>query len=286
MTSRGPAPGSGAIERLLRRDQLIVAGAAGLLVVLAALYTVYGAGMNMSAIEMTQMARPIGEPMPMPRASAWTPGYALLVFFMWWVMMIAMMTPSAAPMLLLFTALKKTGPDSHKAVAFSISFLSGYLIAWAAFSAAAAGLQWVLEVIDLSDGSMMTLKSRWFAGAVLLAAGLYQFSPLKHACLARCRSPAQFLAEHRRPGLSGALRMGIDHGIYCLGCCWTLMVLLFVGGIMNLYWIVGLTLFVLIEKLAPNGLLIARIAGAGLVLAGGYFLASDVIRTLASIQPS
>ncbi len=276
MTAQSTAPEPGAVERLLRRDQLIVACAAGLLVLLAGLYTVFGVGMDMTAVEMTQMARPIGDPMAMPMTPVWTVGYALLVFLMWWIMMIAMMTPSAAPMLLLYTALKRMGPESSRAVLYSALFLSGYLIAWAVFSALAAGLQWGLESIDLVSGSMMALKSRWFAGAVLLAAGLYQFSPLKHSCLTQCRSPAQFLAEHRHPGLFGAVRMGADHGLYCLGCCWALMALLFVGGIMNLYWIVGLTLFVLVEKLSPRGIYLARAGGALLMLAGLYFLAAGL----------
>jgi predicted metal-binding membrane protein len=257
-----------ATERLAARDRLVVAGAAGLIVVLAALYTVFGVGMQMTAVEMTAMARPIGQPMQMGGPLEWTAGYALLIFLMWWVMMVAMMTPSAAPVLLLFTAVKKTGAEAAQAARLSLLFLSGYLLAWGGFSALATALQWALEVWGLSSGPMMTLSSRLIAGGVLAAAGLYQLTPLKQACLEHCKSPAQFLSRHARPGAAGALATGMHHGAYCLGCCWGLMALLFVGGIMNLYWIAGLALYVLAEKLLPGGLWFSRITGWLLVLAG------------------
>lgn len=268
---------SGVVEKLLRRDQAIVATSAALLVVLAGLYTVFGVGMNMTALEMTRMAEPIGMPMAMGMSPVWSITYATLIFFMWWVMMIAMMTPSAVPMVLLFTALKKIGPEADRAALLSGYLLAGYLVSWAGFSIAATALQGGLESAGLSAGAMMTVKSRWFAGAVLFVAGLYQFSGIKNACLSHCRSPAQLLASFNRPGATGAFRMGLIHGAYCLGCCWALMALLFVGGIMNLYWIIGLALYVLIEKLAPRGDLIARMAGAVLLLTGAYFLVDGLV---------
>jgi len=269
-------PRTGLAEKLARRDRLIVLFAVALILLLAALYTLFGVGMNMTAIEMTRMARPVGMPLAMGMSPDWTVAYVVLIFFMWWIMMIAMMTPSAAPMLLLFTALKKRGPESKLAEMYSSYLLAGYLAVWAGFSVVAAGLQWTLEGVGLIEGAMMTIKSRLFAGALLLAAGLYQFSWLKNACLAHCRSPGQFLAEHHRPGLPGAFRIGVDHGFYCLGCCWALMVLLFVGGIMNLYWIVGLAIYVLLEKLVPRGDVVARVAGTGLAMAGLYFVAVGI----------
>lgn len=269
--------GRGPVERLAARDRWIVATAVALIVLLTALYTVYGVGMTMSALEMTRMARPIGAPMQMGAPPVWTAGYALLIFLMWWVMMVAMMTPSAAPMLLLFTALKRRGPEAAQAVPFSLLFLGGYLLAWAGFSAVAAALQWATEAAGLTNGPMMTLGSRGVAGLVLILAGLYQFSGWKAACLRHCRSPAQFLARHSRPGGWGALRTGAHHGVYCLGCCWALMALLFVGGIMNLYWIVGLALFVLVEKLAPDGRRFSRLAGAALIGFGGYLVADPFV---------
>lgn len=256
------------IERLAARDQLVVMGAAGLIILLAASYTFFGVGMPMSATEMTRMAGPIGAPMQMAAGGGWTPAYALLILMMWWIMMIAMMTPSAAPVLLLFTAVKKAGKEATSAPRLGLIFLSGYLLAWGSFSAVATALQWGLETVSLADGPMMTLKSRALAGGVLIAAGLYQLTPLKDACLEQCKSPAQFLALHNRPGAIGALQTGMHHGTYCLGCCWALMALLFVGGIMNLYWIAGLTLFVLAEKLLPFGRDFSRVSGGVLIGAG------------------
>lgn len=262
----------GVVENLLHRDGLIVAGALAVLVLIAAIYTVLGVGMDMSAIDMTRMARPIGEPMTMAMEPRWSVGHALVVFFMWWVMMIAMMTPSAAPLVLLFAAVKRMGPEADRSAVLSGFLLCGYLVAWAGFSAVAVAAQWTAEAVGVVAGAMMTLEGRWLAAAVLVAAGVYQFTPIKSACLRHCRAPGQFLAEHSRPGRFGAFRMGLNHGAYCLGCCWALMALLFVGGVMNLFWIAGLTAYVLLEKLAPRGDVIARIAGGALVLAGGAIL--------------
>jgi len=260
-----PATGPGRLERLVRRDRAIVLVAVSLIVLLAAWYTVSGQGMSMSALDMTRMARPIGEPMAMGMAPAWSPAYAALIFLMWWIMMIAMMAPSAAPTLLLFTALKRQSREAGKAPLYALVFLSGYLVAWAGFSLVAMVLQWGMQPIGLISAQMMTVSSRAFAAVLLIAAGLYQLTPLKAACLRHCRSPAHFLAEHRRPGLAGALRMGAHHGAYCLGCCWALMALLFVGGIMNLWWIVGLAVFVALEKLLPWGQGFARVSGIALI---------------------
>ena len=147
-------------------------------------------------------------------------------------------------------------------------FVLGYLLSWAAFSGAATGLQWGLERVALIHQMMMWSINPIFTAALLIAAGLYQLTPLKTVCLEHCRSPAQYLAQHFRPGAAGAFRLGWRHGAYCLGCCWFLMALLFAGGIMNLVWIAGLAVYVLIEKVAPNGQLIARMAGAAMVLVG------------------
>ena len=143
---------------------------------------------------------------------------------------------------------------------------------WALFAVSAAFLQWGLGTIGLVSGSTMTINSKVLAGLVLLGAGLYQFSGVKNACLKHCRSPAIFLSEHNRPGLRGAILMGTHHGVYCLGCCWALMALLFVGGIMNLYWVIGLALYVIIEKTLPFGEIISKSTGVVLVCAGLYIL--------------
>jgi len=243
----------GPVERLARRDGVIVLLAALLIAGLAAWYTLKGAGV------------------PMSMNPVWTPGYALLNLVMWWVMMIAMMTPSAAPMLLLYVAVKRMGPEGHRTVWLSLLFLGGYLLAWAGFSLIATLLQWQIERFDLSMGAMMPITSPVLGGAVLVMVGVYQFTGVKEACLTHCRSPGAFLADHNRPGAAGALRLGLLHGGYCLGCCWALMALLFVGGIMNLYWIAGLALYVLAEKTLPKMHKFSSATGS-LLLAGGAFL--------------
>lgn len=277
MTRQSATAPAGAIERLLRQDNAIVLGSVLLIILAATWYTVAGVGMKMSAVEMTRMAGPVGEPMQMGSATAWSFGYTLLIFLMWWIMMIAMMTPSAAPAVLLFAATKRMGPEKDRAATFSLCFLLGYLVTWGAFSLTATALQWGLEHIGLSSGPMMTIRSGPFAGSVLLAAGFYQFSSLKNACLRYCQSPARFLAGHNRPGPFGALRTGALHGTYCLGCCWALMLLLFVGGIMNLYWIVGIAAYVALEKLLPTARWLAPVSGVALIGAGLWHIAAPLI---------
>ena len=192
------------------------------------------------------------------------PGWPL-IFAMWAAMMVAMMLPSAAPAILLYARVHRHSAGSDGAPPTG-AFLAGYLTCWMAFSASAATLHHALE----GDA----LANRYITAAVLIAAGLYQLSPLKDACLARCRSPAQFLTRHYRPGPRGALRLGALHGAFCVGCCWLLMALLFVGGVMNLAWVAGLTLLVAAEKLLPGGKWIARIAGIAFIGWGAYLLAT------------
>ena len=264
--------GKGAVERLVCKDRTVVMLAVAAIVVLAGIYTVTGVGMNMSALEMTKMAKPIGTTMHIGNNPDWSPAYATLVILMWWAMMIAMMTPSAAPTLLLFTALKRQGTDKPNAAFYSSLLLAGYLLVWAAFSIMAAFLQWGMEAIGLISTTMMTINSKLFAGMIFLCAGFYQFSDMKNACLKQCRSPAYFLSENRRPGPFGAFIIGAHHGVYCLGCCWALMALLFVGGVMNLYWIVGLALYVLAEKTLPYGKVISNISGIMLIITGCYVI--------------
>ena len=210
----------------------------------------------------------------------WTWAYAFLMFGMWWVMMIAMMLPSAAPMILLFALVNrrshaKGGPYVPAAV-----FAGAYLVAWGGFSVVATALQWGLERAALLS-PMMASGDMAFGGALLVLAGAYQLSPLKHACLRQCRGPIDFISRHWRPGRQGAFRMGVHHGLYCLGCCWALMVLLFFGGAMNLYWIAGLALFVLLEKTIPPGHRLASLSGLGLVGWGVVLLAAVAWRGIA-----
>ncbi|WP_347312871.1 DUF2182 domain-containing protein [Defluviimonas sp. SAOS-178_SWC] len=265
------ANGNGLTESILRRDRALLVALIGLLFVLAGLYTVYGLGMGMTALEMTAM-RGMKD---MPGASApgaWSVGYALLVFLMWWVMMIAMMLPSVAPTVLLYAALLRRGANAGAVPAISGAFLGGYLVTWAGFSVLAATAQWALEALGLVSATMMTLIDTVPGAIVLIAAGLFQFTSLKRSCLNHCRSPAEFLTSRRRPGMAGAFVMGLEHGVFCLGCCWFLMALLFVGGIMNLYWIVALTAFVALEKLTPFGETAGKIAGAALTAWGSFIL--------------
>jgi predicted metal-binding membrane protein len=262
----------GVVERLVGKDRMIVILAVVAIVALAGIYTVTGVGMNMSAFEMTTMANS-----QMGQSMGWTAVYASLVVLMWWIMMIAMMTPSAAPTLLLFAALKRHGKDRQNTALHTGLLLAGYLLIWAVFSVIATFFQWRLETLGLISATMMTINSKLFAGMIFLCAGLYQFSGLKNACLKHCRSPAYFLSENRRSGPYGAFMMGAHHGVYCLGCCWALMALLFVGGIMNLYWIVGLALYVLIEKTLPFGEIISKVAGVLLIFTGTYTIFSVIL---------
>jgi predicted metal-binding membrane protein len=182
---------------------------------------------------------------------------------MWWIMMLAMMLPSAAPMILLFAAVnRKQREAGHPYVATSI-FALGYVAAWAGFGLVAVMLQWGFGRADLLTPDLVGANII-FGGILLLAAGVYQLTPIKHACLGHCRPPHAFLGTHWRRGARGAVRMGLDHGAYCVGCCWFLMGLLFFGGVMNLYWIVGLALFVFFEKTVPAGHWLGYAAGVAL----------------------
>ena len=210
----------------------------------------------------------MGDQSTMEMESSWSFNTTILMFLMWWLMMIAMMVPSAAPTLLLFHSLKKLGYEAQRALPQTYLFLLGYLGAWAFFSIAACLLQAQLEANSLVSPIMMQSTSTYLSGALLLMAGVYQFTALKNVCLDKCRSPAEFLAENKRKGEFGALIMGVHHGVFCLGCCWALMALLFVGGVMNLYWIVGIALYVAIEKLLPQLSWLDKVLGASLVGAG------------------
>ena len=204
----------------------------------------------------------MGMSMDMP----WTMTDAVYTFVMWTVMMVAMMTPSAAPVVLLFAGMQRNKSGRRLPVILFV-FGAGYLLVWTGFSAAAAAAQWALHQTAMLSPGMKT-ASPWMGGAILIAAGIYQLTPSKRACLAHCQSPLGFLMSHWRNGSAGALRMGISHGAYCVGCCWALMGILFVVGVMNLAWIAALSAFVLVEKTGLAGQAIARVAGAGMVGAG------------------
>ncbi len=202
----------------------------------------------------------------------WSAGDLLLTFVMWAVMMVGMMALSALPVLLLFARMHATR-DHGVAPAVPL-FGLGYLVVWLAFSACATAAQWGLHQGALLSSTMAT-TSTTVAGVILIVAGAYQLTPLKSACLSRCQSPLGFLMSNWRDGSSGALLMGWRHGIFCLGCCWALMAVLFVVGVMNLAWVGILTLFILAEKLGPTGARVSRAGGAillvlGIVLVSGW----------------
>lgn len=265
------------VEGLLKRDRQVVVIALVLVTLLAWVYTLAGVGVGMSAFEMSPspwpgtgagsegMAMDMG-PGRMDMGSFVPAGYVALLL-MWWLMMIAMMLPSAAPTILLAAAINRRTQSEQPPYGAAAWFTAGYLLIWLVFSVFAVVTQVWLE----SSGRLSTMmhsNSRTLSALLLCAAGLWQFTPIKQACLRHCRSPVHFLTAHRKPGSSGALQMGMGHGAFCLGCCWFLMALLFAGGIMNVYWIAGLALFVLLEKTISRGELFGRISGAMLVIAG------------------
>jgi predicted metal-binding membrane protein len=255
-------PLTGAIEILARRDRLLVA--AGLAAI---------AGLSWLYILNLASGMPGGmQSMAMPALEPWSTADFTLMFVMWAVMMVAMMIPSAAPMILLHAAIIAKRPAPDHTPGATAAFTTGYLVVWTGFSAAATLLQWALEQAALLS-PMMVSSSPYLGGALLIGAGVYQITPLKNACLQHCRSPVQFLTAHWRKGTGGAFRMGLAHGLYCVGCCWVLMALLFVGGVMNMLWIAAIAIFVLLEKIAPNGRLVSRTAAGLLALAGLWLIA-------------
>jgi predicted metal-binding membrane protein len=203
---------------------------------------------------------------------AWGVIDVALLFVMWTVMMVAMMVPSAAPIVLAFLSVNNGRQTSNRPLVPVWFFLAGYLAVWTAYSAVATLGQWGLHQATLLS-TMMESTSPMLNGALLVAAGVFQWTPLKRACLSGCRSPLTFLMSEWREGKPGAFAMGVRHGSYCLGCCWTLMALLFVTGVMNLFWVVVIALLVMAEKLLPKGELLSRISGAALALAGVTVLA-------------
>jgi predicted metal-binding membrane protein len=201
--------------------------------------------------------------MAMPEMEPWSLAEFGAILAMWLVMMVAMMLPSAAPMLLLFAATRRERAASGDP-ATVLAFAGGYLLVWGGFSVAAAALQAALQQ-SMRLSSELAMVGGWLPAAVLVIAGVYQLTPLKQACLVRCRSPLGFLLSWWRDGIGGALAMGLRHGAVCLGCCWALMALLFVGGVMNLAWIAILALVVLAEKVLPYGVWLSRVSGVALI---------------------
>ena len=260
-------------KAVLQRDRAIVLAALAAITTLAWADIIWLAGdMAMDGMDMTGFRMiPAGQGM-MPASAPWQPLEFACVFAMWAVMMIGMMTPSAAPMILIYARVGRQAVSSGHPFAASGWFASGYLIAWLGFSLAATSAQWALERAALLT-PMMESASAVLGGTVLIAAGIYQWTPVKEACLAYCQAPLTFIMRHGgfRSDPSGALALGLRHGLYCIGCCWALMLLLFVGGVMNVLWIAALSGLVLLEKALPFGRLVSRVAGC-VFIAGGVWL--------------
>ena len=250
------------LESLLLRDRWLIGVALIIAVALCWLWIV-------------PMARDMYGPMTGPSAwmmtDTWDFSHLALLFAMWVVMMAGMMLPSAAPAVLLYAGVIRTSPDGARAHAHVYAFAGGYLLVWTAFSLAATVLQRVLSHLVLLS-PMMELRGRGFGSMLLIVAGIYQFTPFKRACLESCRAPVVFITQHWKRGAVGGLQLGIAHGLHCLGCCWALMLLLFVGGVMNLWWIAALTIFVLLEKLAPLGAQSGRLSGMLMIALGVWNL--------------
>ncbi len=249
-----------ALAVALRRDRLVVVLALAALTILSLGYVV-----SLTRMDMSGMMGPGFVP--------WSASHFLFMFGMWAVMMIGMMTPSVAPMVLLHAALARRSAAGSHPLASTGWFAAGYLLAWTVFALLATALQWGLEAAALV-APMMAGTSRRIGGAMLIAAGVYQWLPLKDACLTQCQAPLAFVQRHGgfQASASGAMRLGLRHGVYCIGCCWVLMLLLFAFGVMNLLWIAGLMAFVLLEKLLPARLNFARLAGAAVIAAGVWMM--------------
>lgn len=249
------------IERLLSRNALLV-GAALILVVILAWRWLLISDMSLMPME--------GHGMGAMAVQPWSATYLLTAFAMWAIMMIAMMLPSAAPMILLHARIDRV-PTSGRRLFHTLLFSLTYLLVWACFSALAAIAQAFLLDRGLISAASLALGDRIVMASLLAGAALYQFSPAKAACLRQCQSPIHFVMRFWSPGVTGTLRLGLVHGIYCVGCCWGMMLLLFVAGVMNLAWVAVLAAMVFIEKLAPPSWYVSRVLG-GLMLAGALWL--------------
>lgn len=205
------------------------------------------------------------------RVAVWDAAYFWMMFLMWAIMMVGMMLPSAAPMILIYAAVARKAARNRTPVASTGAFTAGYLLMWVVFSLFATIAQEQLDKFALLS-PLMVANSPALGATILIAAGIYQQLPVKDQCLKHCRGPIHFISEHWKPGVGGALRMGVEHGGFCIGCCWVLMLLLFVGGVMNILWIAAITIFVLLEKILPLGEHGGRLIGVLMVLAGAIML--------------
>ena len=262
----------------LNRDRLIVV--AGLLVLIVASWSyLFFVSTDMKNPGM-QMSPEVGNDMRMSAVTAdimpWGTAEWISMFVMWSVMMIGMMIPSASPMILLFSKVNRKRREGNQPYVSTGIFMLGYVIVWTFFSVVATFANYILHENALLSGMMGQSESAILGGCLLIAAGIFQWTPWKNTCLNQCRTPMGFLMTEWRDGRIGALRMGLKHGLYCTACCWLIMSLIFVLGVMNLVWIAALSIFVLLEKIAPKGLWISRASGIAFVI-WGFLLLSNVI---------
>ena len=256
----------GALEATAKRDRLVLCAALAAMALLAWAYLVYHARAMSETADMETMAGMAGmADMAIPTMRGWGALDLLLLCAMWAIMMLGMMAPAATPMILLVARVSRER-GSRVPIPRAVPFATGYFLVWTGFGLVATLAQWGLHEAALL--SPMMHATPFAGGVLLLGAGLFQWAPLKKQCLAHCRSPLSFLISHWRDGSMGALAMGARHGVYCVGCCWMLMALLFVLGVMNLLWVAAITAFVFVERLAPKGDVVGRLVGVVLVMAG------------------
>jgi predicted metal-binding membrane protein len=255
-----------AVAPLSGRDRYLIVACLAVITALAWVYLVYLANRPPSSWEYTRAMATMGMAVDRP----WTAVDGFFTFAMWAVMMVGMMAASAAPVLLLFAASQR-GRYQQRVPLAVLMFGLGYFAVWVGFSAVATFAQWTLQRAALM-AETMTVTENWLVATILIGAGVYQLTPLKGACLRRCRSPLGFLMTNWRDGTLGALRMGARHGLFCLGCCWAVMAVMFVVGIMNLAWVASLATLVLIEKATPLGFIVSRLGGLTMLGFGASLL--------------
>ena len=252
--------GSNTFESVLKKDRLIVISGLFVICILAWFYIIY-LYRQMEVMDMNALF------FAMPMTPSWTVLDFVLLFLMWFVMMIAMMTPSVAPLILLFTKVNRQRREQQSPFVNTSYLLTGYFVVWGGFSLIATLLQWLLQQVSWLNPDMI-ITNKIVGSVILVAAGVFQFTPLKQTCLSFCKSPLEFIVKHWKEGKKGAIKMGIKNGAYCVGCCWVLMVLLFVSGVMNILWVAVIALFVLIEKVSAKSKWISFAAGSLLIIYG------------------
>jgi len=250
-----------------RRERRIIGAALAGTAAVAWAYMIH----ETRVMDLTGVCQCLGMPMGGSGDADWSAATLLPLFLMWAGMMVAMMLPSATPMILTFAAVSRNRRRLERPYVPVSIFVAGYVAVWSAFSALAAVAQWLLHRQALLSPTMAS-SSGWLGGILLIAAGIFQFTPLKHSCLAHCRAPLEFIMTRWREGAGGAFRMGVEHGLFCTGCCWALMGLLFVAGVMNILWIAALSLLVGLEKLVPRGLWLSATTGVILTAWGAWLI--------------